>query len=223
MSRGAREAERKVEATALFPARASVVSLQGEMHMEHACCSLSGFTAALDDLVAQTTEAHTCAAFVQRTLPDLLQSSNCLPAAQMQPAADSYARHLIHRHPHGRYVMVAMVWQPGQRTPIHDHGGVWCVEGVYQGQMHITQYDVTALEAGHVSATPTREITAGLGNVGALIPPYEYHVMANTSQETAVTLHVYGADLQSCRVFVDDGHGRYHVQTRHLHYTSINS
>ena len=44
-----------------------------------------------------------------------------------------------------------MVWQPGQQTPIHDHGGVWCVEGVYQGHMHITQYDVTPIDgAGDV-------------------------------------------------------------------------
>ena len=38
--------------------------------------------------------------------------------------------------------MVAMTWGPGQGTPIHDHAGIWCVEGVIQGEMTVTSYQV---------------------------------------------------------------------------------
>ncbi|GIX47619.1 MAG: cysteine dioxygenase [Candidatus Tectimicrobiota bacterium] len=191
------------------------------MESECACRDLASFISAMNALVAQTTDAHACVAFVQRALPSLLTQPHCLAPQHLTPAAASYARHLVYRHPQGRYVLVAMVWQPGQGTPIHDHGGVWCVEGVYRGRMQVTQYEVTPLEAGRVRVTAVRTLTAGLGNVGALIPPHEYHRMANTGDDTAVTLHVYGADLKRCRVFIERGDGTYGVQERELHYTTV--
>ena len=191
--------------------------------MESACRSVSTFIDAMNTVVSHTTDAHVCTSFVQRTLPELLHTGNCLASAYTTPAIEAYARHLVYKHPDDRYVVVAMVWRPGQRTPIHDHGGVWCVEGVYQGQMDITQYHITPMTDNHVKAVPVRSITAGLGNVGALIPPYDYHVMANTSQETAITLHVYGGELKRCHVFIDDGAGLFQVQERELAYTSLPS
>ena len=189
--------------------------------MESVCSSVPAFITAMDALVIQTTDPQACAAFVQRALVDLLHTPDCLAAKYTRPAPESYARHLVYRHPKDCYTVVAMVWGPGQGTPIHDHGGIWCVEGVYRGQMQVTQYDVTPLYAQHVKALPVRHITAGLGNVGALIPPHEYHVMANTSQETAITLHVYGGELKRCHVFLDAGDGTYHVEERELRYTSV--
>lgn len=191
--------------------------------MESACRSVTAFIEAMNAMVSHTTDAHACTSFVQRTLPELLHTGNCLASAYTTPATASYARHLVYKHPDDRYVVVAMVWRPGQHTPIHDHGGVWCVEGVYQGQMDITQYDVIPMTDNHVKVVPVRSMTAGLGNVGALIPPYDYHVMANTSQETAVTLHVYGGELTRCHVFIEDGTGLYEVQERELTYTSLPS
>jgi predicted metal-dependent enzyme (double-stranded beta helix superfamily) len=189
--------------------------------MESDCKSVPAFLAAMDALTEHTTDPQTCVTFVQQALTQLLQSPHCLAPAYTTPAAPSYARHLIYRHPHDRYVVVAMVWLPGQGTPIHDHGGVWCVEGVYQGHLRVTQYDLTPLDQHHVKAVPMRSLHAGLGNVGALIPPHEYHTITNTSQETAVTIHVYGANLQRCHVFVEDGTGLYTIQERELHYTSV--
>lgn len=189
--------------------------------MESECSSLAAFIAAMNTLVAQTTDTNTCVAFVQRTLPALLRTPHCLAPEYTLPAHESYARHLVYRHSHDRFAVVAMVWRPGQGTPIHDHGGVWCVEGVAQGQMQVTQYDLTPVDPQHVKAMPVQHITANLGNVGALIPPYEYHVMRNASQETAITLHVYGAELQRCHVFVDAGDGTYRREERQLCYTSV--
>ena len=39
-------------------------------------------------------------------------------------------------------IAVVMTWGPGQRTPLHDHAGIWCVEGVVEGRMDVTQYDL---------------------------------------------------------------------------------
>jgi predicted metal-dependent enzyme (double-stranded beta helix superfamily) len=189
--------------------------------MESECSSVAALITAMNAFVAQTTDPHACVAFVQRTLPALLRTPHGLAPEYTVPATASYARHLVYRHPQGQYTVVAMVWRPGQGTPIHDHGGVWCVEGVYQGQMQVTQYNVTPIDTRHATAVPVQHITANLGNVGALIPPYEYHVMANTSPEMAITLHVYGAELQHCHVFVDAGDGTYRIEERELRYTSV--
>jgi predicted metal-dependent enzyme (double-stranded beta helix superfamily) len=188
--------------------------------MESECSSVAAFITAMNGMVAQTADPYACVAFVQRTLPTLLRTPHCLAPEHTFPASASYARHLVYRHPQGQYTMVAMVWRPGQGTPIHDHGGIWCVEGVYQGQMQVTQYNVTPLANHHVQAEPVQHITANLGNVGALIPPYEYHTMANTSSQNAITLHVYGAELQRCHVFLEAGDGTYRIEERQLHYTS---
>ena len=47
--------------------------------------------------------------------------------------AEGYARRLLHRNDRLGYTAVVMTWAPGQRTPLHDHAGIWCVEGVVEG------------------------------------------------------------------------------------------
>ena len=51
------------------------------------------------------------------------------------------------------YTAVVMTWGPGQRTPLHDHAGIWCVEGVVEGRMDVTQYDL--IESADCEATST--------------------------------------------------------------------
>ena len=81
---------------------------------------------------------------VKADLEDLLgRGAVALPDTFRQPRLDSYARRLLHRDPLGRYTAIVMTWGPGQGTPVHDHGGLWCVEGVIEGQIAVTQYDVT--------------------------------------------------------------------------------
>src|ERR671931_89921 len=55
-----------------------------------------------------------------------------LPERFHQPHPLRYARRLFHQDPEGRYTAVVMTWGPGQGTPVHDHGGLWCVEGVVE-------------------------------------------------------------------------------------------
>jgi hypothetical protein len=45
--------------------------------------------------------------------------------------------------------------------------------------------------------------------------------MANTTQETAITLHVYGGELTRCHVFLDAPDGTYTIEERQLRYTSV--
>jgi hypothetical protein len=66
-----------------------------------------------------------------------------LPPCVLQPVDSHYARRELYNSPQHGYDVIAMTWGPGQGTPIHDHDGLWCVEGVWHGQLEITQYDLS--------------------------------------------------------------------------------
>ena len=96
----------------------------------------------------------------------------------------------MHAAPDGAFSLVALVWLPGQATAIHDHLA-WCVVGVYEGAEHETRYRLTRddhlVESGSAAAYP--------GDVAGLLPPGDIHRVHNTGDTTAISLHVYGADL----------------------------
>jgi predicted metal-dependent enzyme (double-stranded beta helix superfamily) len=48
---------------------------------------------------------------------------------------DHYARNAIHIEEDDSFSLYALVWSPGQWTPIHDHG-TWGVVGVYEGALY---------------------------------------------------------------------------------------
>jgi 3-mercaptopropionate dioxygenase len=179
-----------------------------------------------DELVARLDKSVMAGSFeaitagVKADLEELLgRSTLTLPDRFRQPRPDCYARRLLYQDPRQRYTAVVMTWGPGQGTPVHDHGGLWCVEGVVEGEMAVTQYDVEP-EADGFRVRPTgKPLTAGVGTAGRLIPPTDYHVLANAQPDaTSVTLHIYGGNLDGCRIFVPRDDGRYQQSIRALSY-----
>ena len=151
----------------------------------------------------------------------LLADAHFLEARFLEPHPERYARRLLHRDPQNRYTVIAMVWNVGQGTPLHDHAGIWCVEVVYQGRIRVTSYNAMGgdPERDLVQFRQEKVIHAGVGEAGALIPPFEYHVLENADDRPAVTIHVYGGELDHCHVFepVDGGWLR---KYRELTYTA---
>lgn len=176
-----------------------------------------GFLRDLDVLVSKDGHAPETVQAVKRRLADLIGQRPDFPGQVKSVSADHYARHLLYRDPQERYEVIVMAWSPGQTTPIHDHSGIWCVEGVIEGVIDVTRYDLRAM-IGKDAATmaQTEVIHAGLGQCGALIPPVEYHRISNPYERAAFTLHVYGGRMRTCRVFLDRGDGTYAVETKQL-------
>ncbi|HLK16595.1 MAG TPA: cysteine dioxygenase family protein [Fimbriimonadaceae bacterium] len=158
---------------------------------------------------------------VKNILHEITESGgDFIPAPFLVPAPDKYARRLVHRDPAMRYSMVAMVWGPGQGTPLHDHDGHWCVECVYRGRIKVVSYSpVGDLDAGVVQFKPEKQVMAGVADAGALIPPFDYHTIENADQTPSVTLHVYSEELTQCAIFVPT-EGGYRREVRQLCYTS---
>jgi hypothetical protein len=136
------------------------------------------------------------------------------------PAA-AYARRLLHRDPAGRYTAIVMCWGPGQQTPIHDHSGMWCVEGVVRGRIFFTNFVVEPSAGGGLfHATPVCTNWAGEGAAGCLIPPTDHHVLGNALPTTSATLHVYGGEMRETHVYLPaEPAGVFVEHVRQLRYT----
>ena len=174
----------------------------------------------MGSLVAGGRKKETVLAVKDR-LASLLGLSPEIPAQAKQILPDQYARHLLYRDPMGRFEVVVMAWGPGQQTLVHDHSGIWCVEGVIAGKIDVTRYDISGgVNGDTVRMDKTDVIHAGRGECGALIPPVEYHRISNPYEQPAYTLHVYGGQMQTCRVFMERGDGCWDVSTRALTFTS---
>jgi predicted metal-dependent enzyme (double-stranded beta helix superfamily) len=175
----------------------------------------------LDQAVGAAEDDATRCRNVKVVLEDLLGSNaSFLPASFLAPLPDTYARRLLHRDPAGRYTVIVMVWGIGQQTPLHDHSGMWCCECVYKGVIEVTSYSVRGgdPERDLVGFEKEAVIRAGVGEAGALIPPFEYHVLGNACSEPAVTIHVYGGEMTHCHIFEPAAGGLYRREFRQLTY-----
>jgi 3-mercaptopropionate dioxygenase len=102
-----------------------------------------------------------------------------------------YRSHLLHLEPGGKFSIVALVWRPGQVTPIHDHV-TWCVFGVVQG----TEYEELFIVDGERGClVPAGVKENGVGEVSGFAPPGDIHRVRNAGDETAISIHVYGTDV----------------------------
>jgi len=140
-----------------------------------------------------------------------------MPPCVLEPVADHYARRELYRCEKSGYSVVAMTWGPGQGTPVHDHSGVWCVEGVWQGQLEITQYQLREEDGDRVRFEPVGTQIAGVGSAGSLIPPHEYHAIRNPSADAvAISLHIYKQALTCCSMYQPEADGWYRKAARPL-------
>ena len=144
---------------------------------------------------------------LRHALSELIRDAEIVLPAQVQaPIVEHYARRELYRSPLHGYSVVAMTWGPGQGTPLHDHSGLWCVEGVWQGALDITQYELVERDQDRFRFLATGGVHAGSGSAGSLIPPHEYHTIRNDSADAiAISLHVYQAPLERCSRFGPQG------------------
>jgi predicted metal-dependent enzyme (double-stranded beta helix superfamily) len=155
-------------------------------------------------------------------LHDLVENGECSLPAEFQTAPeDHYARRLLYDDRSNGTSAVVMTWGPGQATPIHDHAGVWCVECVIAGTMEVRRFDLRERDGELCRFVPSGTVTAAVGSTGALIPPFEYHVLANLSDQPSLTLHIYGADMTECHIYKPSSTDGWHVRiAQRLEFTA---
>jgi 3-mercaptopropionate dioxygenase len=143
---------------------------------------VAGVRNALDNHADWSATAGLVAEELRRHLP----TPDVLTAEQRLGSADDYQAHTLYVEPDGSFSIIALVWRPGQLTRIHDHM-TWCVFGVIQGVEHEDLFDadlnVIGSHDNHV------------GDVEGFAPPGDIHRVHNTSDTTAISIHIYGTDV----------------------------
>jgi predicted metal-dependent enzyme (double-stranded beta helix superfamily) len=120
-----------------------------------------------------------------------LPSPDVLTAQQRIGDPDGHRSYPLHIEPDGSFSVVALVWRPGQVTPVHDHV-TWCVFGVIQGVEHEELYLLDEEQDCLVEAgTNTNET----GDISGFAPPGDIHRVRNVGDGTAISIHVYGTDV----------------------------
>jgi len=161
--------------------------------------ALAAFIAEVEALVAAKHEVHHLARAVEKRLPQLLADPDFLAPEYREPSPDSYRSHLLAVAPSRKFSVVSLVWLPGQRTPIHDHI-CWCVVGVLQGIEHEQRYGLREGTDGARWLIPLEAETLTPGHTCSLVPPEEnIHQVCNAGQGVAISVHVYGDDLDIYR------------------------
>jgi 3-mercaptopropionate dioxygenase len=115
-----------------------------------------------------------------------LPRPDVLTAEERLGSPDGYRTHTLHVEPDGSFSVVALVWRPGQITRIHDHL-TWCVFGVIQGLEHEDLFDA---DLNLIDRSDNH-----VGEVNGFAPPGDIHRVHNTSDATAISIHIYGTDV----------------------------
>jgi predicted metal-dependent enzyme (double-stranded beta helix superfamily) len=152
--------------------------------------TLADLAADLDHAARGCRTDATRAEAVAGALRPYLGSADLLPPESREGDPSSYRQHLLHVTEDGALSLVALVWLPGQETPVHDHIA-WCVVGVHEGQEHETRY---SLDTDRLVVTES-VVNPG-GTVSVVVPPGDIHAVRNAGDGPAISLHVYGADLR---------------------------
>lgn len=118
---------------------------------------------------------------------------------------EHYERNAIHLSADGDLSLYALVWLPGQWTPVHDHGS-WGVVGIVQGLLEERAY--MALDGEITADTGIRLRRGGVillnpGSVTSFVPnPDHIHTTGvAVGRETCVSLHLYGRNMTSFHVY----------------------
>ena len=137
---------------------------------------------------------------------DLLrQAGSFLRPEHLISSPTGYARNLIHAAADQSLSLYALVWLPGQWTPVHDHGS-WGVVGVAEGVLEERSFvrlspdtgadQGIALARGGVVLLPPGAVTTFVPN------PDHIHVTGvPDGRPRAVSLHLYGRTMNDFNLY----------------------
>lgn len=163
----------------------------------------------ISEAIARTRELAEPADCVLALAPMMLEvidkAESFLEPQHYRSDPSGYTRNLIYDAPDDSLSLYALVWLPGQWTPVHDHGS-WGVVGVLEGVLE---------ERSYVRLSPDRNrdedihlerggvVLLGRGAVTSFVPnPDHIHITGVPPQRRrAVSLHLYGRTMTSFNMY----------------------
>ena len=168
--------------------------------------SLDQFMTDTREAVGSLQESADCVDAVAPLLHRLIAGSrNFLKPEHFRSDPDHYARNAIHIDEEGGLSLYALVWLPGQWTPVHDHG-TWGVVGVVDGlltERNFMRMDHNLAQDHGIELRRGGCILLDKGTVTSFVPnPDHIHEtgVPQTGQKT-VSLHLYGRTMNSFHIY----------------------
>ena len=142
-----------------------------------------------------------------------------LEAKHFRDDPDHYARNAVHIADGDGLSLYTLVWNPGQWTPVHDHGS-WGVVGVVQGVLE--EHNFIRLDHDNPSDAGIKLVRGGPillspGTVTTFVPnPDHIHKTGVSDSRTqTVSLHLYGRTMNSFHTYDTDAGTRQRIDVFH--------
>ncbi len=165
-------------------------------------------------------EPADCVLALAPLMLDLIdQAETFLEPQHYRSSAAGYTRNLIYDAPDQSLSLYAIVWLPGQWTPVHDHGS-WGVVGVVEGVLEERSYVRLSPDRGADEAIDLARggtVLLRHGAVTSFVPnPDHIHVTGvPTERPRAVSLHLYGRTMSDFNIYDVAARTRRHIQVAH--------
>lgn len=167
--------------------------------------SLNSFIADAAAIAAKRQEPSDTVLHIAPLMFRLLQGpKDFLAAAHYRSDPEHYARNLVFAAAGDCDIsLFTLVWEPGQWTPVHDHGS-WGVVGVVEGLLREQSYmrldsDQRADRHNGIKLTRGGLVYLTPGSISTFVPnPDHIHQTGNAAgQPRCVSLHLYGRMMNS--------------------------
>ncbi len=130
-----------------------------------------------------------------------------------------YTRNLIDKTP--LYELLAICWEPGQGSSIHNHHNQMCWMAAPIGKLRVQNYRVLREDSktGVCDLEPSDTVEISPNSPTAVNPLQPVHKVSNPAEwnQRAVSLHVYSRPFDRCLVYSQEQHKCGEI---HLSYTS---
>ena len=166
--------------------------------MSASMMSVSELVRLLQGLKASQLEAQE----IERLLQGAVLDRSTL-APYLFRRSGCYTRNLVHRN--DRFEMLALVWDAGACSAIHDHAGQECFFSVQAGCFQ--QEDFVVVEGA--DQPDCQAVLMGMpiqgtlrpGSVDHRAPDSALHRIINVGDTSGVSLHVYSRPIDTCTIY----------------------
>jgi 3-mercaptopropionate dioxygenase len=166
------------------------------------------------------TDPADCVLALAPLMLDLIdQAGSFLQPQHYRDSDAGYTRNLVFDEADASLSLYAIVWRPGQWTPVHDHGS-WGVVGVVEGVLEERSYvrlnaDRSADEGIDLARGGT--LLLQRGSVTSFVPnPDHIHVTGVPADRArALSLHLYGRTMSDFNLYDLPSRTRRRIQVAH--------
>lgn len=147
------------------------------------------------------------------------RANEMLQEAHLRSDPAHYTRNLVYCAPDSCLSLYALVWLPGQWTPVHDHGS-WGVVGVVEGVLEERSFvrqsaddgrdEGIALARGGVVLLPPRAVSTFVPN-----PDHIHITGVPAGRPRAVSLHLYGRTMSDFNLYDVEAGTRRRIAVAH--------